>query len=295
MHFCSVYVLVDRVDETEAGAEAALSILAPLVSQGPLINMPNLAFKFFLPVGVADELIRLAAVPPDRLCLDEITWREEALRGVVDQRLSYFSNGYISHFEELCNTGLRNTVMHRLIDSCDNSPRMLIRLCRSLILAHLQLGTSGAFLDRVDLSNVIQNLKHAQEIEQSEENKSQGVAAPVNSDAFLDGQPEKGLSIDRSGHIWIDGQQVTEAFSEQEYQLLTILFNKSPKLVTSEELIRNIWRDDYPLDPNGDSRAEKQNLRKLVARLRDRLEPESSGKASRFIKNAHGRGYWFEN
>ena len=41
----SLYVLVDRVDESMAGRDAVVALLRPLVAEGPLVQMKNLGFK----------------------------------------------------------------------------------------------------------------------------------------------------------------------------------------------------------------------------------------------------------
>jgi hypothetical protein len=58
----AVYVLVDRVDEAPgigSDPERAVTLLEPLISNQPLLEMPHLAFKFFIPSSVGAALERV--------------------------------------------------------------------------------------------------------------------------------------------------------------------------------------------------------------------------------------------
>jgi DNA-binding winged helix-turn-helix (wHTH) protein len=105
--------------------------------------------------------------------------------------------------------------------------------------------------------------------------------------------PESGLYLDDKGHVWVDGEPVTPPLSELEFRLLKALSHQAPEIVPHIALIEIVWPSSMWSDSNRKA-YDEQNLRKLIARLRDRLEPGVQGNRSRFIKNVRGRGYWLK-
>jgi DNA-binding response OmpR family regulator len=282
----SLYILVDRVDETSAGSDAAVALLKPLINDKVLLETPNVAFKFFLPVEVGQALHRVANLRPDRLCTRVIDWDREALQDVVRQRLTYYSNGKIESLGNLCTSSAKAQVMDRLIKASGNSPRTLLRLCRALVHNHVAR-TDEAFINTTDITNTLLKFSHQVQIM---------TPSPSEISSKLDVETkspstskEDGLYIGDSGHVWIDGQRLTPPLTQQEFQLLRMMYVRSPNIVTHEELIEVIWPES---SWQPDEVYTEQNLRKLISRVRKRLEPGVPAKQSRFLKNVRGRGYW---
>jgi len=291
VRYQALYVLVDRVDETSAGPEAAVPLLRPLVSQGPLLEMAYLAFKFFLPIEVGEQLRQTIVLRPDRLCIRTITWNETALRKMIQQRLSYFSEGRIQRMEELCTPGAKAGLMDRLIRACEGCPRTLLRLCHALIHQHIaHADDTRTLIDRTDLLDTLRDFAHQLRVERAPLSLA---AAARTAQAAPGVPPESGLYLDDKGHVWIDGEPVTPTLSELEFRLLEALYRQAPEIVPHAALIEAVWPSSAWSDP--DRRVyDKQNLRKLIARLRDRLEPGVQGNDSRFVQNVRGRGYWLK-
>lgn len=280
----SLYILVDRVDETAAGPQAAAPLLAPLVSEGPLLETARIAFKFFLPLQVGEQLRQSVTLRPDRLRIETIAWDREALQKMVEQRLSYYSDGRIARLEELCTTKTGRNVLQRLIEACEGSPRTLLRLCEALIHHHVAR-TEGALIDWPDLVDAVADFSQRLVAEQAQSSLIPAARPPI---AMAGPPPESGLYLDGSGHVCIDGATLTPPLSDLEFRLLTALYQQAPEIVPHEALIKMIWPASQWTS------MDEQNLRKLIARLRSRLEPESAGRQSRFIQNVRGRGYWLK-
>ena len=290
IRYQALYVLVDRVDETAAGPEAAVSLLTPLVSQGPLLEISCVAFKFFLPIEVGEQLRQAVAMRPDRVCIRTITWHATALREMVEQRLSYYSHERIQRLEELCTSGAKASVMERLIKECEGSPRTLLRLCQSLIHHHVEhADTTRTLISRSDLTDTLHDFAHQLEIERA---PSPLVGPTITDPAASSEPPESGLYLDNKGHVWVDGEPVAPPPSRLELRLLETLFRQAPKIVPHTVLIEDVWPSSAWSESD---EFDEVNLRKLVARLRDRLEPGVKGNHSRFIKNVRGRGYWLKD
>ncbi len=279
----SVYILVDRVDETTLGPDTAVALLKPLVGEKPLLNMPHLAFKFFLSKPVGQELQRITTLPADRLCVQTISWDKQALQDVIQQRISYYSENVYTRLEDLCTTGAKGTVVDRLVKASDNSPRTLLRLCQSLIYHHVRR-TDDPLISHEDITNTLVDFAYQQNIEQNPPEVGK------RETAVLESVPEKGLYFDGS-HIWIDGVLLSPPLSPHEFRLLQKLYKESPSVVPNEALIEAVWSssDNDDMETSSQSYSyDDAGLRKLISRVRSRLP----GNGSLYIKNVRGRGYW---
>jgi len=277
-HYQVVYLLVDRVDESALGSEAAISILKPLINQKPLLEAPGIAFKFFIPLEVGLNLQKTVDIRTDRVCIRQIEWDPETLRKMINQRINYYSEGQQTTFEELCVSTIRHKAVKKMIEACENSPRKLIQLCDQMIHLHVSR-SQDTLLDNADLTNAISEMIQQKEVETAQASIAHGHRSNEEEEIR-----EKGLYLDDSGHVWVDGKPIDPPLTDLEFQLLRNLYIKSPNIVPTMNLIDAIW----PSRLGGDD----QNLRKLIGRLRKRLETNSPGSESRFIRNSKGRGYW---
>ena len=280
----ALYVLVDRVDETSAGPEAAIQLLTPLVSAGPILEMSNVAFKFFLPIEVGEALHRAVELRPDRVCIRTVTWNEGILKQMVQQRLSYYSNERIKRLEELCTSGAKSSVMDRLIKACEGSPRTLLRLCEKLIHYHVEhAGPENMLISYSEVTQAIQAFEYQLEVERMPPPPTSETQASAAAEVSL---PERGVFLDNDRHVWVDGEPLSPPLSQLEFRLFCALYSQAPEIVPHEELIETVW----PSSAWTTGESDEQNLRKLVARLRKRLSDDTR----RFVQNARGRGYWLK-
>jgi DNA-binding response OmpR family regulator len=211
---------------------------------------------------------------------------------MVRQRLSYYSEGRIERLGELCTSGAKASVMERLIRACDGSPRTLLRLCQALIHHHVRRADeTSTLITHTELVDTLREFKHRLEVEQSAVS-AEGVAAVAASVPAE--PPARGLYLDEGGHTWVDGQLLTLPLSELEFRLLRALYRQSPEIVPHDALIEAVWPSSTWMSDQNPSGSDEQNLRKLVGRLRERLEPGVSGREGRFVKNVRGRGYWLD-
>lgn len=285
----SIYILVDCVDESSAGPQAAMDLLLPLVSAHNVLEAPHIAFKFFLPAQVGTALRQVVELRDDRLCVRNIAWDRKALRDMVQQRLAYYSNDAVQCLEDLCTSVAKARVMDRLLEASKESPRTLLRLCQQLIHHHVRR-TNETLIDSVDVSETIVDFLQQQEIEQLAPvvETPTGTPLAVSED---EAPPETGVYLSGSGHVWVDGQQLTPPLTQQEFRLFETLYRRAPHIVPQGELIESVW--PYAMRTSDETYGE-QNLRKLVSRLRKRLAAGKPGGEARFVQNVRGRGYWLK-
>ncbi len=284
----SLYILVDRVDETAGGLDEAISLLKPLIAEKPLLNVPGVAFKLFLALQTGEELGQMIDLRPDRFPVRRITWDAQSLQNMVSQRLTHYSNGHIGQLEDLCNATARARITDRLIKETGGSPRTMLRLCRALIHHHVEYTTRETLIDTTSITQTIHEFRHQLELEtQTRDTLPTITITPPPPIADDEPMPTTGLYLDANGHVWVDGQQVPP-LSQQEITLLESLYRQSPEIVPHEVLIEVIWPSS---EWATDQAYNEQNLRKLVSRLREALDAKHK---SRFVKSVRGRGYWLQ-
>ena len=309
--FQAVYFLVDRIDETSAGAENAIPLLAPLLKEGGLMVIPGVAFKFFLATEVGETL--LTHLRRDRLIVETITWTDQALREMLGQRLLYYSSNRVDQFGQLCTSAARGRPLTAFIARSLYSPRTLLRLCEVLVRCHVER-TSDALIDPSDITAALVEFERIREIEQlsamraAQPTVSRGTGLqsdkPIVDNPSLHNTPSeqfpspsetsiRGLYLNDSGHVWLDGKPLTPPLTNLEFRLLQALYRVASEILSQEELISIVW-DAPPLDEERELRtADDQNLRKVVERLRRRLASFAEAADRRkFIGTARGRGYW---
>jgi DNA-binding winged helix-turn-helix (wHTH) protein len=287
--FRSVYFLVDRVDESPSGLAGAGMMLRSLVEERPLLEMPRVAFKFFLPDVVLEQVRRLTSLREDRVLVASIKWDASALTDMLEQRLAYFSEHRVETFEALCHPTLKTSqwAWRRMLPAAKESPRNLLRLCDLILQRRLASNDPARlYFLRDDVEAAIAELKHQYELEDGVTRSE--VAAPILGAAGAASAPP--LRLDDSGHVWRNGVLMSPPLSDLEFRLLKALYRQSPEIVSNEQLIEAIWPDADESD--GSEAYDKQNLRKLVARLRERLETPGVEEHEALVRNARGRGYW---
>ena len=92
----------------------------------------------------------------------------------------------------------------------------------------------------------------------------------------------EGVYLDTSMHkLIIDGRQ--EEFRAMEYKLLTYLLENAGRVVTKDELLKNVWEDEYTNDGT---------ISVHIRHIREKIEPDL--KNPTVIKTVWGVGYVVE-
>ncbi len=136
----AVYVLIDQVDEfTELAADpkTAVSFLRPLVTNTPLLELPHLAWKLFLPGELKAYLEQEPAFRSDRLNCQEVVWTEGDLLQVLRNRLYVFSGKQYDSLAALCSPELER-IDRILVRWAAGSPRNLLHLGEQLFDAYIR-------------------------------------------------------------------------------------------------------------------------------------------------------------
>jgi hypothetical protein len=143
--YCEIdatYLLVDGVDEfyeTASDIHGAVALIEPLLADLASMELPYIAFKFFLPLEMEPFLRNRPAVRFDRLQVKRIErWDERSLLDIIHRRLQAFSRSYES-LEAVCVPELRGRLEDEMVAMADGTPRNLIRLGKYLLQEHAKL------------------------------------------------------------------------------------------------------------------------------------------------------------
>jgi hypothetical protein len=256
LNFDAAYILVDCVDELPETAEdpqAGVDLLHPLLEDLALLELPNLAFKFFLPTEMQPAIKSI--VRTDRIMLRHVTWEEDDLRRLLEARLRAFSDGRISSLNQVSDVGLKD-IDTRLIRQAVGSPRNLIRLGEFIFSEHCRLAVE----ERVEIND------HDWE------------------QALRRYWSELGLQMDYiTGRVVVAGRELAPgALTPGEYDLLQFLYEHAGQLCTVDDIAYGTRGTEAGAEVDANA------ITQAVRRLRKKIEP---GDNSLFIINIPGKGY----
>ena len=132
--FKSIYVLVDKLDETEktgANPEDTYTLLRPIVQDLELMGLQGYGFKFFVWDRILPYFRRDAR--PDRVPQHTLLWTRPNLERVLSARLAAFSDGAVTSFAELLASPVPFPVDSAMCLLANGSPRNLIRMCEKIL------------------------------------------------------------------------------------------------------------------------------------------------------------------
>lgn len=281
----TVYILVDGVDElleTAADVEAASRLLAPLTANLRLLDMPHLAFKFFLPTEIMDCLLEQGRVRRDRVLIREIRWGEEELAEILRQRLRAFNRLGYDSLAAVCVPELRGHIDQVLIQKAQGSPRALLRLGELLLAEHCRWsGAADREIDEPALERALRKW---------ETERGTGALEELVTSEAETGELAIGLWVDEgTGNVYVGGQKLDPPLTALEYSLLRFLYRNRGQICSKDKIAANVYQDLYErVDAASDAAIDR-----LVYRVRKRIEPPDRSPV--YIITVRGRGYRLDN
>jgi hypothetical protein len=139
--FRSIYILVDKVDETPQtgnNAEASFWLMRPLLRDLELLQMKGFGFKFFLWNKLEPHYRRYAR--PDRIEQFALSWTTEEINKMLSRRLYVFSSGQVEDLGQLADAELARPLHFLVVLFAAGSPRDMVRVCQDILSEQLQVG-----------------------------------------------------------------------------------------------------------------------------------------------------------
>ncbi|NPE29477.1 hypothetical protein HNV12_16265 [Methanococcoides sp. SA1] len=100
--FEAIYVLIDKVDETELtgnNAENTFKLIRPLIKDLDILGLKGYGFKFFLWDQIYPYYLKEAR--PDRVPQYELMWTRNELEKLLESRLKAYSNNNIQNLGQI--------------------------------------------------------------------------------------------------------------------------------------------------------------------------------------------------
>jgi hypothetical protein len=146
--FSSVYVLIDRIDEasiTQGDSKSSFRFIESLLSDLHVLELSDIAFKFFLWDQVEPHY-RRGGSRPDRVPVFRINWTVGELREMLSRRLHAFSNGAVTDLNEIVDSSVNYDLHGMVAVFAAGSPRDMIRMCRAIIDEQTRVNDKSGFL-----------------------------------------------------------------------------------------------------------------------------------------------------
>ncbi|MEO0248299.1 MAG: hypothetical protein ABIN58_01925, partial [candidate division WOR-3 bacterium] len=141
--------------ETTSDFAEAAHLLVPLICNLKVLDLPGIAFRFFLPAEMQpflesplDSLIRR-----DRVSQYTLEWDDNRLLELLHKRVQVFSRHRWESLDPLCAEPLRGRLEQEMVEACRGSPRTLLRLGHELLVQQAQMigvDMGGEWLFRED-------------------------------------------------------------------------------------------------------------------------------------------------
>lgn len=294
--FIGIYVLVDGVDElslTRNDPALMARMLAALLDAPGVLELPGLAFKFFLPIELRAVLIAERIGRLDIFRSVALSWSDAELRDMLATRLrmcsqlSSTSQGSTRCFSDLCAAPF--DVDGLLAQAADGSPRRLLSLCGAIVELHLRRCADPD--EPIAVDTIHAALAAAEPAPRAHALGAPDAPAPPRP-VPPPASPRAAASplwVDARGDIWLGAQRSAQRLPHYLRLILDCLWANRERAVTYDELIQLLYGANLKqrADPH-------ESLRKLVINLREKLEPGQKNSYT-YIEQVPGVGYVLRN
>jgi hypothetical protein len=255
-----IRILIDRLDEgsvTIQDPNNLALLIAPLIGNLPLMEVPGVTFHFFLPSETREAVMKF--VRHERFHLLNLAWNSEKLKLLLRLRLRVYSEGRIQSLGKLCEDQLASHIEDEMLEAAEESPRMLLQLGAGLFEIHVANPSHGRAITEAVWGQTRAQVLNVQHVRLLRVNREMaqvylGTATPVHLPPI-------------------------------PYRLLAYLYD-SPGFRTSREIATAVWdRADLASD---------EKVRQNIKRVKEALK-EAGSDPDQYLVNEPGRGYRLQN
>ncbi len=143
----SVYVLVDKVDESELTGNSvtkSFELLEPMVRSLHILETEGIAFKFFLWDAIEPKFTQVTR--PDRIKYRTLKWDNETLKTLLQKRLMAYSNRTVRKLDTIADSLRPHNLDELAVIFANRSPRDLIRVCQKVVAEQQQIDSEANLL-----------------------------------------------------------------------------------------------------------------------------------------------------
>jgi DNA-binding response OmpR family regulator len=280
--FTVVFFLMDRVDEfpdTANNPELQANLLAPFLGHLHLLEMKGIAFKFFLPDMVREELISRSWLRLDRIRIkaSRLDWSGARLVQLLNERMGVFSQQQITDLGQICQSKMVADQIEQWIHTAE-SPRELLLVMQKLCGTHVSRAPNTALLTLKDWQTVKDELLI--------DGKMEGIVNMPESEkeeVILTSDKIPILRVEIARHLaWLDMEPIE--MTPIQFKILKALIESNGRC-SREELAEKVWGNregvtDETIDRN-------------ISRLREKLG--DSREIQNYLETVRGWGFELKN
>ena len=295
--FRAAYILIDRIDElfaTTADWHTGARLLAPLICNLQLNEIAGLGCKYFIPAEIVQILLSDYGLRIDRIPCATLSWSTSQLFNILGNRLSTFSDGFISSLAALALPDLPN-IDGQIIAAAAGSPRNLLNLGDWLFQAcaagatdlELRIQPAHIAAAQAQLAHWLHHIHSHTPAEPPAAPEAETIAA-TRAQPDDTTEPVPRLRV-QDGVVW-RGDQILPGWQDLpqlQQRLLQYLYDQRGKVCQKEAIIAHVWAGK-PNPSVGDD-----SLRKLAERLIEFIEPDPAQPV--YIQKVRGGHYRLDN
>lgn len=143
--FKSVYILIDKVDETQYTGNdsgASYKLIESLIRDLELLSISGYCFKFFLWDEIKPYHIKYAR--PDRVQEFDLNWEFRKIKEALSKRLDAFSKGKITSLSQITGFPTANDfITNMVLFFSNNSPRDVVRICQEICARQIEIDSNS--------------------------------------------------------------------------------------------------------------------------------------------------------
>ncbi len=290
----TLVILLDGLDEFPpmAGDPVRMAaFLAPLLGTLPLIECPGVAFKFFLPQEAEAQMRLCPWFRPDRLHIFRITWTDDKLRGLISQRLTFFSSSGRTYTQlgQLCRPELSHRIDKELVALAEGLPRAALALADLLLRTHCQAANPPELI-APETWEAVKVRWNARKMDfllgnpfgpiSADRTASDDLVVPT----FLPSSWPALILHEEDGRVWVGEHEITTEINAQDFRVLVCLYQHRNAVCSKDLLVAQAWPEAH-----GGEGVTDQAIAAAIARLRKNLGQPAPERG--YIETVKGRGY----
>ena len=144
--YSSIYVLIDRVDETPitSTGDKAYTFISSIINDLHLLESKGFGYKFFLWDLLEKEYRSVAR--PDRVKYYHLNWTNHQLKTVLKERLKAFSSGTVSSLKSISDWKGVMDIDDVIAIFAQGSPRTMVRICKEILDQQSEIDASSSLI-----------------------------------------------------------------------------------------------------------------------------------------------------
>jgi hypothetical protein len=167
LDYKSIYLLVDKVDETEktgSDPQKTYQLIQPMLRDLEFLGLKGYGTKFFIWNQI--EPFFRADSRPDRVSQFNLTWTRNTLENMLSKRLMAFSKQRINKFQQIVSNEINYNIDSALSVLANGSPRNLIRLCEKILASQAEIDDNSNIISAlaIDRATTDYSLQIAKEM-----------------------------------------------------------------------------------------------------------------------------------